>query len=410
MNRLKDFFSIYGGLKREVYILAFGRVVTSMGALIWPMLTLILSNKLGFAAGEIGLALVGVGLISIPMNLLGGKLADRFNKKMIIVVFDTISIIAYIICGCMELSLHAIYIYFIGSIFQSMEHPAYDALIADLTSGEERERAYSLNYLSMNLGLVLSPMIGGILFENHLNLAFIISGVAISLSTIIIFLFVKDIAIENKDAMNSYEKEETGSVISILSSMPLLYVFFLILGVASIIYAQFNFLIPLTMDEIFQAKSAFYFGMLTSVNAFVVIIGTPLLTSLCKGIRDLYRLQLGHALQILGLSLYIFIRSSFMLCIFSMIIFTIGEILVTLSNTPYLTKRIPSSHRGRILSISSNVTYVAGGMANIFVGKLADVMALQKVWIVIFLLGCILMIIYVFYHRLDHKTYAKLYE
>ena len=36
----------YLGLKKEIYILTFGKVVTCLGAMVWPMMTLILSNKL----------------------------------------------------------------------------------------------------------------------------------------------------------------------------------------------------------------------------------------------------------------------------------------------------------------------------------------------------------------------------
>ena len=41
MGFLKKHFSMYSHLPREIYVLAFGKVMTSMGALIWPMLTLI---------------------------------------------------------------------------------------------------------------------------------------------------------------------------------------------------------------------------------------------------------------------------------------------------------------------------------------------------------------------------------
>ena len=43
---MKKIFSMYAGLRREIYILCFGRFVTAMGSLIWPMLTLILKSKL----------------------------------------------------------------------------------------------------------------------------------------------------------------------------------------------------------------------------------------------------------------------------------------------------------------------------------------------------------------------------
>ena len=44
-----NLFKQYAGLRRELYIVFWGRVVTNMGALIWPMMTLILKNKLGIS-------------------------------------------------------------------------------------------------------------------------------------------------------------------------------------------------------------------------------------------------------------------------------------------------------------------------------------------------------------------------
>lgn len=76
-----NIFKQYKGLRPELYILFWGRVVTNMGALIWPMLTLILKNKLGYTAGEAANLILLVGIFMLPATLLGGRMADRFNKK-----------------------------------------------------------------------------------------------------------------------------------------------------------------------------------------------------------------------------------------------------------------------------------------------------------------------------------------
>ena len=41
------FLKQYMGLRKELYIIFWGRVVTNMGALIWPMMTLILKTSWG---------------------------------------------------------------------------------------------------------------------------------------------------------------------------------------------------------------------------------------------------------------------------------------------------------------------------------------------------------------------------
>ena len=162
-------FNQYKNLSREIYVLFFGRIVTSMGALIWPLLTLIMKNKLGYSATTIALIDIVMLIMQFPMILIGGKLADHANRKLIIVICDMITVTAYIICGIIPISNYSILILYVASVFATIESPSYDALIADLSDSEGREQAYSLQYLGMNLGLILAPTIGGLLFENYLN-------------------------------------------------------------------------------------------------------------------------------------------------------------------------------------------------------------------------------------------------
>ena len=184
---------MYLDLPREIYILSFGRIMTSMGALIWPMLTLIMSEKLKMSASDIGLYMLMVAIIMIPCSLLGGKMADRFNKKRLIVLFDIISNSIYLICATVPISKTTLILMTVASILQFMESPSYDSLLVDLTPFEKRERAYSLMYLSANLGLVLAPTIGGILFNDYLNVAFLINGLCDFSSTLLIIFFIKNI-------------------------------------------------------------------------------------------------------------------------------------------------------------------------------------------------------------------------
>ncbi len=81
----------YRGLKKEVYVLFFGQIVTSMGAMIWALLTLILNQKMGLDASTIAILVTLAGVLMLPANLWGGKLADRCNKKKIIIYADLVS-------------------------------------------------------------------------------------------------------------------------------------------------------------------------------------------------------------------------------------------------------------------------------------------------------------------------------
>lgn len=412
MKFLKNHFSMYAHLPKEVYVLAFGKIMTSMGALIWPMLTLIMSEKLNLNGQTIGMYMMMFSMFMGPFYLLGGKLADKYNKKHIIVTFDLIGNSLYFVCAVLPISMTTLYLLAVASVFQSMEQPAYDALIADLTTYKDRERAYSLNYLAMNLGLVMAPMIGGILFNNYLNISFFINGLADISSTLLLLLFIKNVknTVRDSKIVNEYEKGEAGSIFKVFSERKLFFLLFIISGIAAMIYNQFNFLMPLHMEEAFRGSGAFKFGILASINAVVVVIGTPIVTKKFSGVTDVRIMYLGQLLESVGLAFFIFVNRYFVVAVVGIIIFTTGEIFGSISKTPYLTKRIPETHRGRVLSITNSCAGLIGILSNYVIGILIDYYTFHTVWSIIAAIGLFTMILYSIYLRMDKKAYPGLYS
>ena len=89
-----ELFSEYRSLNRGNYILFVGRIMTAMGSMVWPILTFILSQRLGMSATAISVVIVVIGIIQMPMTLFGGKLADHYDKKKIINICDIVLQIA----------------------------------------------------------------------------------------------------------------------------------------------------------------------------------------------------------------------------------------------------------------------------------------------------------------------------
>ena len=402
-------FDMYRGLRREIYILCFGRFVTAMGSLIWPMLTLILKSKLGFNAEEVALWFLIFGALQIPFGLAAGKLTDRFNKRKLIIVFDLISVVLYVTTAILPLSTASLCVYYIGSLFQHMEWPAYDALIAETTTDHDREKAYSLQYLCANVGIVFAPMLGGLLFQNYLWLSFLCCGLAVFSSTCLIARFIpKDMAkVKNT---NTYEAQEKGNLLDIIKTRKILIAYIVIMCLSHMVYAQFNYLLPMQMDDMFAEQGAVLFGMLTSINAVVVIVFTPIFTKMTLKWSDLKRIFWGNLLQVIGISSCCFYRQQLALYIISMIVFTWGEVLNTLGANPYVSKRIPSSHRGRFTSIRNIFTTVATSVGNTIMGKAIVMYTFMAGWGVGFVMGIILMVMLVIYDRWDRKKFSLLYD
>ena len=403
------FIQQYKNLSKEIYVLFFGRIVTSMGSLIWPLLTLILKNKLGYNATTIATLTMAMSILQFPMLLLGGKLADTLNRKKIIIVCDLVTVVSYIICGLLPLSNYSIALFYIAGVFATIEGPSYDALVADLSDSESREKAYSLQYLGMNLGLVLSPTIGGLLFENYLWLAFILTGLATLSSTILIILFINRLSVEKGNVSAYEEKRENESVFRILRERKTLILYALVCGFGGIVYAQFNYLLPLNMETLYGAKGATIFGMLTSTNAIVVIIATPLITTFLSRLMDVRKILIGESLIVLGLFGYRFVQGAMVPYFILMILFTIGEVFNTLGHQPYMTRRIPSTHWGRVNSFVNTVNGLFAGVGNIFIGKIVDVKGYDMAWLAVGVLGAVAITLVVMLNLVDKRQFGLLY-
>lgn len=408
---MMNLFSQYKGLRREIYILCFGRLVTSMGAMVWPMLTMILSQKMGLEAGQVAWIIAAAGIVSLPANLVGGQLADRFNKKMNIVYIDMISIVCYVICAVIPLSAKSIVLMFIAATCQNMEQPSYNALAADMTTTGEREKAYSLQYLCANLGLVMSPAIAGLLFKNYLWLAFLISGLAIGCSSILIFILVKDISkVQEEDEKALYQTEREGeSLWTILCENKMLILYILVLSGYYAAYQMYNYLMPLDLTRMHGDNAAVIFGSVASVNCAVVVIFTPIITKVFPKMSEPVKTIWAQVLLLAGFAVFLLFAGRVPFYYMAMVILTWGEIFGVLAESPYLTKRIPASHRGRIdgLSIVVRAGVVSG--YQMLVGFIYGTRGAKTAWMTVLGIGGVFVLLTILLAVKDRKIYRNLY-
>ena len=404
-------FGQYGGLRRENYVLFFGNIVTNMGSMVWPMMTLILGQKMGMSAGNIAILLMAASIICMPANLFGGRLADKINKKTIILVGDTVSVTCYIVCGLIPLSYVTIGLIVLASVFQSIEGPAYSALIADITPTKDREKAYSLLYLGANIGLMVSPTLSGILFQNYLWLAFIISGVAIGCSTLLICFLVRNITPVKEDGEEAvYQKaRENASVWRVLWENKAVLLFTVVTALYYAAYNQYSFLMPLEMGRIHGDNGALIYGTISSLNCIIVVVFTPLITSWFKRLRETGKMVVGKALLIVGYLLFILLLGFIPIYYAAITLFTWGEIFNVISEGPYESKRIPSSHRGRLTSVLGVAQGILLAAFNVFVGKVYDFTGSIGAWAIVLSAAGVSLLLSVWLIRLDRRKYPKLY-
>ena len=401
----------YKGLRRENYILCFGRLVTGMGSMIWPMLTMILSQKMGMSGAQVAWAIAAVGFLLLPANLIGGKMADYFNKKMNIVYLDMISVVCYIICAAIPLSAMSLVLMSVAAICQNMEGPSYNALTADITATEDRERAYSLQYLGGNLGFVMSPTIAGFLFQDYLWLAFLISGIAIGCSSVLIYVLMKDITpvIEDGEQMVYQADREGETLWQILKENRIVLLYILAISGYYASYQMYNYLMPLDLAKLHGENGAVIFGSVTSVNCVVVVAFTPLITRIFSGISEPVKIVLGQTLLLAGFAVFMAYAGHIPVYYIAMIILTWGEIFGTLAESPYITKRFPASHRGRINGLMAVIRTGVISVYQLLIGFIYELGKSAAAWTVVLAFGGVIVLVCIWLAVKDRKVYKNLY-
>lgn len=405
------FINQYRGLNRDIYILFLGRVIGALGTFIWPLLTLILKVKLNYSASQIALIMVLGFACNLPASMIGGKLTDRYGRKKIIISANILMVSCFYINAFIPISTLTVVFFFISSFFGTLQGPAFDAMLADKSTSDQRAKAYSLSYMGFNLGFILGPMIGGFLFKDFLWLAFLIDGTTSLLGTLMIWFFIKETKLGDiKHTLNAYEQTQEGeSTLSIIKRSKTLWIYLACSSLVGLMYTQTNFLLPIQLEATIKNYSEVY-GFMYSLNGLVVILATPVLTFYLKKVNEVNKFGIAILFFMSSFLIYAFFGNLILLLFMGMIVFTLGEVINTIANAAYFSRRVPASHRGRISSTIGIISAVIGSAAQITFGFVVDLLPYQMCWLIIISLGILALTLIPLFRRSDRRDYNLLYE
>ena len=383
MRLIKGIFKQYQGLPRSIYIIFLSRVINNIGTFVFPMLTLILTQRIGITKDKAGLFITAVAFFSAPSILLGGVLVDKIGRKKVLVIFQGLGAIIFICCGFLKTSMLLAVVLMVAQLVSTIAMPATDSLLADLTTPENRKEAFSLLYMGNNLGLAIGPILGGLLYNNHLKLLFIGDGITTLLSLLLVYFFVNETLHDihsgaHKKLFNN-EKIEKGTVFSVLLKRKTLFYFALILFVYQFSYSQFNFALPLHLGDNFGTKGAKYFGLIAGLNALVVITFTPLISKLTKGVKPVVIISLGGVFYALAFGALGWINA-LPLFFVSIVVMTFGEICISINIGTYIANHTPSSHRGRMNGVLPMIYGAGYALGPMTMGKYIASFGINNSW------------------------------
>lgn len=175
-----------------VLLLVIATVTGASGAMIGPIVLFFLQDRLGASPVEVGLAYMPAALVAALVATRLGGLADRFGRKPLMLLGMAVSAASSFVMPGLGTVLGLAILQVVVAAASTASGPAHQALVADLTGGDQRGRAYGLYALAGGLGATVGPLAGGWLYE-HVSPAtpFYANGAVLVASTIVLWALLK---------------------------------------------------------------------------------------------------------------------------------------------------------------------------------------------------------------------------
>lgn len=382
-----DSVSIYKGLPRPVYVLFIATIVNGIGIFVYPFLVLLLTQHLNYSNAWTGIFMSVAALTYLPGSFIGGKLADIIGRKKVMVVGQLLASTMFMVCGFLGPSRWVPLFILLNLTFDGATDPARSALMTDVTTPENRQASFSLNYLGHNLGFALGPVIAGFLFYRAPNWLFFGNAIAGAISIIFVAGMVSEskpdqAAIEATYATDSLEKAFSGGLLKALFSRPKLLLLALCITFFSFAYSQSLFALPLYTTQLYGKAGATLYGSMMSLNAIVVVVSNAFIVVALKKFHPLRNIAWAGILYAIGFACMGLVQAPFWLYLLT-IVFTLGEVIDATNTHYYIANNTPITHRARFSAILPVIMGLGHGIAPLIGGLISSRYGLSILWLLV---------------------------
>ncbi len=422
-------FRQYSNLPIEIYYLSFSRIITEMGMMfVFPFMSLLLTERLGFSKVETGYFLFVAAAGNIAGSLAGGKWADMYGRKRVYSYLSLLTIISMIIAGLICTRRLVMLPIFISYSATSALMPTVFAMIVDNSCTKNRSESFSLLHLAGNLGCALGPILAGLLFYDHMPWVFFCQAIFFLMAFVVISLKVNDLyhvdhCKTSKSAVTEYRYPSAadggaahgavdgkgaanGAADGGESSHSSRYVLCGMLSILALLtgcYIAMNYVFPLQLDSLYglhmgsRLSSAVW-----AINAFAVLILTPFLTWLVKRRSPLLNIFFAGILFAAGFGLYSFGVNKIIFCL-APFVWTSGEVLLTTYSGVFLASVAPSRHEGRLMSLYEFARGIGKCIAPLFFSYVMTYASYKTTWITVFAISLICALCLIPLHTLNKR-------
>ncbi|WP_413372230.1 MFS transporter [Paenibacillus taichungensis] len=352
----------------------FGQLISTMGIGMTAFSLGVYAFEKTHMATAVALITLFTFLPNILLRPIGGVLADRFDRRTMMVIGDLgsaaglIFILTMILTG--KIGLWHLYAgVAFSSVFSAIQSPAYKASATDLLDKDQYSKGSGLMQLAESSKFLFSPIIAGILLGiTTIEVILVINMLTYLVAIVAVLVIRKSIKAARRDAeRNHWLAELNEGWIEVTTNKGVL----LLVIIISIITFYLGFLETLIGPMILSFSDSRMLGTFLSVSAIGMLI-----SSLCIGMFTLSKkysktLVLGLIMSGLSFSLLGFSINIYFI-IFAGFLFLASLPFVNMSAEVLVRNNISNEKQGRVWGIIGILSQLGFIVSYSLAGFLAD--------------------------------------
>lgn len=333
----------------------------------------------------------------VIISLFAGVWADRYNKKMLIIVSDSlIALSTFMIAICFISGMNDIWLLMlvlaVRSLGSGVQTPTVTAFIPEMVPEEHLMKANGINTTIQSIMLILSPAASGALLANiDLGYIFFIDVVTAIIGITIISFVKTNYKKVKQEKVQYFSSIKEGILYTKKNKLISRMIIYLV--IFNFLVTPFATLTPLFVTRTFGADP--WYLTINEIIFFVGNIVGGVLISIWGGFEDRIK-TIGYGCLVCGI-FGVLMGFPFHF-IFYLLCMGLMGVTMPFMNTPFITlfqEHVDADKQGRIFALITMLSGAIMPLGMILYGPLADIIKIEYILIltgISFLIGtCILL-------------------
>ncbi len=350
-------------LPREVWLLQLGGVANSFGnGIVLPFLVIYLHDVRGFGLGVAGLVVAVSAAAQLLAGLVAGPLVDRLGPRPVLAGGLVLQAVGFGLFPLVRSPWEAFALIAIEGAGSAGFWPSQSTLIARLTPADRRHAAYAQQRVTMNLGIGLGGLTGGLIAQVHdprsFTVLFLVDA-ATFLAYVAVLSLVHDPGIAQDE-----RSDESASYAAVLRDRVFVGLWALNFLFVAAGYSLVNLVPAFARDHAHVSEREI--GAIFFVNTALIVVAQLPISRAIEGHRRLRALALmpllwvGSWLLLDAGGYFLDATAAFVTITVALGIFGIGECLHGPAHQALVAEIAPGHLRGRYFAVHSLSWGLAG--------------------------------------------------